>query len=54
VNNPETPVVASAEHYDASAISAWYSLDWKYNLPLKVTTEQREALNTKPIGFNTP
>lgn len=36
---------ASSEHYDASAIAAWYSLDWKYNLPLEVTTEQREALN---------
>jgi type VI secretion system protein ImpL len=25
-------MLASAEHYDASAISAWYSLDWKYNV----------------------
>ncbi len=38
-------MLASSEHYDASAIGAWYKLDWKYNLPLQVTTEQREALN---------
>ncbi len=35
----------SSEHYDASAIQHWYHLDWKYNLPLTVTTEQRELLN---------
>ncbi len=36
--------LASTEHYDASAIAAWFKLDWKYNLPLEVTTEQRESL----------
>ena len=38
-------MLASSEHYDASAIAAWYSLDWKYNLSLEVTTKQRESLN---------
>ena len=39
-------MLASSERYDASAINAWYSLDWKYNLPLEVTNTQRDALNS--------
>jgi type VI secretion system protein ImpL len=38
-------MLAKADHYDPEAIEAWFSLDWEYNLPLEVTTEQREALN---------
>jgi type VI secretion system protein ImpL len=38
-------MLANAEHYDASAIEDWYQLDWKYNLPVEVTTDQRQSLN---------
>ncbi len=38
-------MIASAEHYDAAAIDNWFKLDWKYNLPLEVTTDQRDSLN---------
>lgn len=44
-------MLANAEQYDASAIGAWYSLDWKYNLPLEVTTAQRESLNAHLIAL---
>lgn len=37
-------MIASAEHYDAEAVYNWFKLDWKYNLPLEVTTRQRESL----------
>jgi type VI secretion system protein ImpL len=33
------------EHYDPEAIRTWITLDWKHNLPLDVTNEQRQALN---------
>ncbi|MGH8559533.1 MAG: type VI secretion system membrane subunit TssM [Methylococcales bacterium] len=32
------------EHYDANAIRTWISLDWKHNLPLDVSNDQRESL----------
>ncbi|MDD1629230.1 MAG: type VI secretion system membrane subunit TssM [Methylococcaceae bacterium] len=32
------------EHYNPEAIRAWITLDWKRNLPLEVTNEQRQAL----------
>ncbi|WP_084190926.1 type VI secretion system membrane subunit TssM [Methylomarinum vadi] len=38
-------MIASAEHYDAAAIANWFKLDWKYNLPLEVTTQQRNDLD---------
>ncbi|MEE9344246.1 MAG: type VI secretion system membrane subunit TssM [Methylococcales bacterium] len=38
-------MLANSEHYDASAIEDWYQLDWKYNLPVEVTTDQRQSLN---------
>ena len=44
-------MLASAERYDASDIGAWYSLDWKYNLPLEVTTGQRESLNAHLLSL---
>lgn len=44
-------MLASSEHYDADAIAAWYSLDWKYNLPLEITTEQRKALNQHLVNL---
>ena len=33
------------EHYQPEAIRAWITLDWKHNLPLEVTNEQRQALS---------
>ena len=44
-------MLASSEHYDASAIAAWYNLDWKYNLPIEVSTEQRESLNRHLVAL---
>ncbi len=44
-------MLGSAEHYDANAIAVWHSLDWKYNLPLEVTTEQRESLNSHLLAL---
>lgn len=32
------------EHYKPEAIRAWITLDWKHNLPLEVTNEQRQSL----------
>ena len=37
-------MLADSEHYNATAIKDWISLDWKHNLPLEVTTEQRRSL----------
>ena len=37
-------MLGKPEHFDKTAISAWYRLDWKYNLPSDTTTGQREAL----------
>ncbi|MCK5191547.1 MAG: type VI secretion system membrane subunit TssM, partial [Methylococcales bacterium] len=44
-------MLARAERYDARAIEAWYSLDWEYNLPLEVTTEQRDSLNLHLVAL---
>ncbi len=33
------------EHYQPETIRAWITLDWKHNLPLEATNEQRQALN---------
>ncbi|MDD5630731.1 MAG: type VI secretion system membrane subunit TssM, partial [Methylococcales bacterium] len=33
------------EHYQPEAVRAWIILDWKHNLPLEVTNEQRQALS---------
>ena len=44
-------MLASSEHYDASAIAAWYNLDWKYNLPIEVSTEQRESLSRHLVAL---
>lgn len=37
-------MLAYPEHYNPDAIRAWITLDWKHNLPLEVTNEQRQAL----------
>ncbi len=33
------------EYYNPEAIRAWITLDWKHNLPIEVTNEQRQALS---------
>ena len=37
-------MLGDPEHYQPEAIRAWITLDWKHNLPLDVTNEQRQAL----------
>jgi type VI secretion system protein ImpL len=37
-------MLSDAEHYNPDAIRTWLTLDWKHNLPLDVTNEQRQAL----------
>lgn len=51
-----------AEHYDSNAVRTWFSLDWKHNLPLDVSNEQRQALaahldtllETRPVPLPRP
>jgi len=38
-------MLADPEHYKPEAIRSWITLDWKHNLPIEVTNEQRQALN---------
>ncbi len=37
-------MLAYPEHYNPEAIRTWITLDWKHNLPLEVTNEQRQTL----------
>jgi type VI secretion system protein ImpL len=37
-------MLADPEHYKPEAIRSWITLDWKHNLPLEVTNEQRQTL----------
>ena len=37
-------MLADPEHYKPEAIRSWITLDWKHNLPIEVTNEQRQAL----------
>lgn len=38
-------MLADPDHYDKDAIRNWVMLDWKDNLPLNISNEQRQALD---------